>query len=299
MKHFIETHFGIVLLLSCLVGLVLPGLPQLPNESAVLILALLMFTSCYRLREGGFSSIRWRDIGWFYIGRYVFLPLALWAVAHALVPDYALAIFLLSVLPAGVASPAFAHIYGGVAPPAFAVAIVSQLLAPFLIPLQFSLIGDVAVAPSPAHLFITMVWCIFVPMAIYAMVRKQPKLAGVMIENNKLFSILLVAFVIALAIAKQREVILAGGVALFASLVLTILCFAIYIIAGWFMVPGRPKPERITYATASSFNNAALGVSLALLHFSPAVILFVAVSEIAWSLLPMMFKWWLSCSVTK
>ncbi len=291
-KRFIETHFGLVLLMACAVGLVFPPLAQIPNISVVIALAILMLVSCYRLRDGGFSSLRWRDIVLFYVARYVVLPVVLWALTHALAPAFATGVFLLALVPAGVASPAFASIYGGAVAPAFAIVIVSQILTPFLIPLQFAWLGGVAAAPEPKALFMTMVWCIFVPMLVYAAIRHHKPTSAYMYAQNKLFSVLLVAFVIAMAIAKQREVILSGE-GLLGAFIITTLCFACFIAFAWFLLPKRPRNERITYTVCSSFNNAALGVSLALLHFAPDVVLFVAVSEISWSLLPFMFRFFL------
>ncbi len=46
------------LILSCLAGLMIPGVGRLPNQSVVAALALLMFISCYRLNDGGFRSVR-------------------------------------------------------------------------------------------------------------------------------------------------------------------------------------------------------------------------------------------------
>jgi predicted Na+-dependent transporter len=279
-----------VLILACVGGLTIPGMPAIPNESSMITLAALMFVSCYKLQEGGFTSIRWRDIGLFYSVRYIVVPPLLWALASATVPDYATAVFLLSVLPAAVSSPAFSAIYGGAVPPAFAIVLLSQLLTPLLIPLQFMLIGSEHVTPSPAHLFGTLVWCILVPMALYALVRKHRSSAAYFYREGKLLSILLIAFIIALAVAKQREVILANPAGVIAPLLISLTCYALYLVIGWWLAARRPRPERITFAACSSFNNAALGVSLALMHFPPAVILFVAASEIGWALLPMLFK---------
>jgi predicted Na+-dependent transporter len=135
-----------------------------------------------------------------------------------------------------------------------------------------------------------MLWCIFMPILVYALVRNHRPSAAYIYRQNKLFSIILVAFVIALAIAKQRDIILSHGTGLLASLVITMLCFSCYMAFGWLVTLRCPPPERITFAACSCFNNAALGVSLALLHFPPDVTLFVAVSEMVWSLLPIMFR---------
>ncbi|MDE3060214.1 MAG: hypothetical protein KGJ06_04320, partial [Pseudomonadota bacterium] len=236
MRHFIETHFGLVLALSCVAGLAIPAIGRLPDVSVVWTLAALMFVSCYRLHEGGLKAIAWRDIAWFYLLRYAALPLILWLIAHALAPAYASGVFLLSVLPAAVASPAFANIYGGSLPPAFAIAVVTQLAAPFLIPLMFALLGEGQVTPPPLHLFSTMVWCILLPMLAYAILRRHRRSAAYIHSRNRLFSVLLVAFIIALAVAKQREVILSSGAAVAAALIVTALCFLCYIAFGWFLL---------------------------------------------------------------
>jgi BASS family bile acid:Na+ symporter len=293
MKHFIETHFGVVLLLACLFGLAFEPLGRVPNASVVAALAGLMFIACYRLRDGGIASVAWRDIALFYVARYVALPAAMWAVAHAIAPQLATGVFLLALVPAGVASPAFASMYGGAVAPAFAIVIVSQLLTPLVIPLQFAWQGSVAAGPEPAALFTTMLWCIVLPMVVYAFVRKHEPMRIYVQAQNKLFSVLLVAFVIAVAIAKQRDVILSGE-GLLQAFIATSACFMGFIVFAWYLFPRRAREERIAYATCSSFNNAALGVSLALLHFPAPVVLFVAVSEISWSLLPFMFRFFLA-----
>lgn len=290
MRAFIETHSGTVLLIASFIGLTLPGFDLLPNGTVVIALALLMFISCYKLRDGGLSAIRWRDVAMFYVLRFVLLPVALWWLTRLLAPQYAISVFLLTVLPAGLASPAFVNIYGGAVAISFAVVIVSQLLTPFLIPLQFSFVNGAAVSPSISALFFSMVWCILMPMLAYAIARKHRASADYFYRYNKLFSILLVAFIIGLALAKQRTVIFTSGWDLLIILTISFLCFACYILFGWLCAIHRPEPERITYAACSGFNNAALGLSLALLHFQPDIILFMAVAEFVWALLPVMFR---------
>lgn len=300
LKHTIESHFGLMLMAGALLGLLMPGLDRLPNDTAVVILALLMFTSCYRLSDGDFSAIRWGQVSGFWFLRYGVLPLVLWGIAKFFVPDLAVGVFLLSVLPAGVSSAAIANIYGGAVAPGFAIVILCQLTTPFLIPAMFALLGyfDPATAvgqvvPAPFDLFMTMVWCIFVPMLVYAFVRKQQHLRQVMVAQNKLFSMLLVAFVIAMVIAKQRDVLLSHLPDMAFSLVAASLCFISYMLMGWYYVRRSEREIRVTFAACSMFNNAALGVSLALLHFSPAIVLFVAVSEMAWAMLPILFGFFL------
>ncbi len=293
-RIYIESHFSLVLVVSSMAGLVLPGLPSLPNQAAVVTMALLMFFASYKLRDGGFSTLRWRGILGFCLLRYGILPIVLWALTYAIAPAYATAILLLTTVPTAVSSPALTSIYGGAVSTAFAIAILSQLATPFMVPLQFTWLTHFGlgapgqIIPQPAHLFMTMVWCIFLPMGLYSITRHHKPSAQFIYRNDKLLAILLVAFVIALVISKQRDIIFANLPSVGISLLVAMICFSSYILFGWFYSRGRPTPERITYTTCSAFNNVALGVSLALMHFQSDVVIFVAISEMAWSLLPLM-----------
>jgi predicted Na+-dependent transporter len=300
-RSLVENNFTLVLLLSGAAGMLLPGLSQLPNEAAVVTMALLMFVACYKLRDGGFSTIRWQDVGLFCLLRYGLIPVLLWAIAYSLIPSYATGILLLATVPAAVSTPALVALYNGAVPAAFAISILSQLITPFMVPLQFTwlthfgLADDGQVVPAPTQLFITMVWSIFVPMLIYGVTRYHKRSADHIYDNGKLYAILLVAFVIALVIAKQRDVILSNLPELAVCYSIAMICFAVFIPVGWWFSRKRPVAERITYTTCSAFNNVALSVSLALLHFGPEVVVFVAISEIAWACLPTLlgyfFRW--------
>ena len=293
MRTLIEHHFGLVFLAACVVGLIVPGMEKIPDSSSMLALTLLTYISCFKLREGSFSDIHWPHILLYYVIRFALLPVALFALAHQFAPEQAMGVFLLALVPSAVSSPAFSSMFGGLVAPAFAIVILSQLLAPLMIPLQFAWLGDLAVAPSPLDLFRTLMMCIFAPMIFYYFTRKQPQIECFCIRNNKLASILLVTFVIALVIAKQRDLILADPIALIAPFVVILGCYALFMIFGWWFSPKTSRELRTTYLVCSGFNNVALGVSLALLHFPPQVVLLVAVSEVAWSLLPMMMRWFL------
>lgn len=294
-RHFIETHFGIVLLISCVVGLAVPMLAAVPDVSASVALAMLTYASCFKLRDGGFREIRWNNILLFYLVRYVLLPIILLVIAKEFFPAYAAGIFLLALLPTAVSSPAFANMFGGRVPPAFAIVILSTILAPFLIPLQCEwILSDADIAPSPLPLFRTLAFCVFLPMVFYFATYKHKILSACMYNNVKLISIILVFFVIALVIAKQRDFILGHTAELILPTSLTIICYAVFLAVGWWFASGQARNTRISFATCSGFNNVALGVSVALLHFPQNVILFVAVSEMAWAMLPIMFRWFLA-----
>lgn len=289
MRRFFETRVGAVMALSCLAGLIMPGLPHMPDITIAIALALLMFLSCYRLKDGGFSGLDWRSIGRFYALRYLFLPALLWLVARALAPEFATAILLMTALPAAVASPAFSHLLGGAVAPAFVIVVASQLMAPAVIPLQFALLEQGAHMPAPAHLFTTLALCVLAPMAVYALAKRHRASAAYFYAQGKWLSMLLVAFMIALAVAKVRHIILDAPQSVALPLAVSLACYAFYIAFGWYAA-GSDRAEKITFSVCSSFNNLGLGVSLALLHFPPNVILFMAISEISWSLLPTMTR---------
>lgn len=290
-RNFIEAHFGLVLLLSCAVGLAAPMLASVPDFSASVALAMLTYASCFKLRDGGFAEIDWKNIISFYALRYLLLPIILLFAARLISPTYAAGVFLLALLPTAVSSPAFAHMFGGKAAPAFALVILSTTLAPFIIPLQCALLlNDPSIAPTPFPLFKTLAFCVFTPMVACFLTRKMEKLGAVMYNNVKLISIILVAFVIALVIAKQRDFILSHTHELLLPILLTLVCYFVFLACGWWFARNQSRENRISITACSGFNNVALGVSVALLHFPQSVIVFVAVSEMAWAMMPIMFK---------
>ena len=260
-------------MLACGLGLAMPDLASLPNESTIVALAMLMFVSCYKLRDGGFSDVNWHHALTFYIIRFCLLPFAFYAAALPIIPEYAIGIFLLTALPTGASCTAFINIYGGTVAIGFVMVFVSQVLTPIIIPLQFMLIGNEHIDVSPAQLFNTLLLCIVLPMILYALVRKHKPSANYFYDQNKIFSILIIFFVIALIVSKQRDVILATPLKLLLPLSLVIICYVLYLIIGWFLSKGK-REVRIAYSACSGFNNAALGVSLSLLYFPPPIVLF-------------------------
>jgi len=291
--HFVENHFTFVLLLACVCGLVTPGMSHIPDWTAGFVLGLLTFFSCFKLRDGGFEEIRWQRIVLFYVARYIVLPVLLLWLANSLFPQYAMAVFLLALVPTAVSSPAFVGVFGGHVASAFALVLLSTLAAPILIPLQFAWASDSTVAPAPMFLFKTLVMCVFIPILFYAFARRHHGLSAYVYRRNKFLAIILVFFIIALVVSKQRDLILSDVVAILPMFAINIACFLSFLFVGWFFVNKQAKQQRITFATCSMFNNVALGVSLALLHFPADVILFVAASEMAWATLPAIMNYWL------
>ena len=284
--RFIEDHFTLILLLSCAVGLAMPQISHLPDGAAAIVLGFLTFFSCFKLRDGGFHEIRWKKVLLFYICRYVLLPIIFLCIARQFSPTYATAIFLMALVPTAVSSPAFVNLFGGHVASAFALVLLSTLAAPLLIPMQFALAGDGAVAPAPMFLFKTLVMCIFIPVLCYLVAKKHQRLSDTIYKHNKFLAIMLVAFIIAMVVSKQRELILGDVLAIIPMVGVNILCFIVFLLVGWHFVPKNQRELRISFATCSMFNNVALGVSLALLHFHADVIIFITAGEMAWALLP-------------
>jgi BASS family bile acid:Na+ symporter len=290
---WIESHFGTVLILACVAGLFLPPLAAIPDQGLVLGLALLTFTACFRLSDGGFRGIDWPQALCFLGLRYFILPLMLLGLALFLAPAYAPGILLLALLPAGVSCPALTHLFGGRVALAFALTIPCFLLAPFYIPAMFALTGQAQLHTSPSAMFHTLVVALLLPVAVYALIGRKGRLNAHMRLRDKTYSILLVAAIITIVIAKQRETILAHPIALVQLFALVLPAYALFMFTGWFAPRRATREERIAYMTCSTFNNAALGVSLALLHFSAPVVLLMVAMEFTWALLPIAVKQWL------
>lgn len=283
MRKLIETHLGLVLTVACVLGLLIPHGGRIPDETLILLLATVTFLSCYKIDTPVAAAVNRRSI-LFCIARYAVLPLLLWVPASLLSADYALAVLLIALLPAGASSPALTHLFQGNVTLAFAVTLMSSALSVAVIPLTMAQIGGLHVAVNAQAIFGTLVVCLILPWLFYSGLRRNAPLRRFSERHGRLASILLVALIIFIVIAKQRDVILADPSGLIAPCLVALGCYLAFGLAG--LVNRAPYPDRAAYGVCSLFNNAALGVSLALLYFGPLVTLTAVAAEIIWSLLP-------------
>ena len=286
----LRTHFVIVLLAAVLLGFIAPGLDMVPPPIMVFFLGVLMFVSAFRITVGEIKSITpWQPV-LFYVVRYPLLSAGLWAAAGLVYPPLATGILLLTLAPAGVASPGVAGIYRGNVSLSIVIVVVSSVLAPFLIPLVLQLFVARHVEVNILAIFQTLLVSVFVPVILHLPLRRTP-LTRFLHANDSLIVVPTIATLVMLVIAGQKEFILAHAAEALVFFVAAILLFLGYYAFGWLLFPRSPWRDRVSFALASGVNNTAIVIVLAYLYFSAEVSIFLVTSELAWVGSMVLFKY--------
>jgi BASS family bile acid:Na+ symporter len=167
---------------------------------------------------------------------WLVLPPILYALARLLVPswpDFAWAIFLVSVAPTATAAPAVVRMRGGEPSIVVAGVVLSHVLVGFVVPLWAALFGNGG-GPTleiPRQIFSGTLPLVILPLALAFGVRRFAGNLSVSIGRLQPYSIFLWALAVLIVVAKARGVISnessqSGGIKIimiaFASLVLCV-----------------------------------------------------------------------------
>lgn len=282
-QRFIESHASAVMLTGGMLGLIFPFGAGLPNEAIVVFLATLIFFSCFKLNAPLISTVNGRS-GLFCAARFALFPLALWALARWLIPNYAAGLLLLALCPAATAAPALTGLYRGNVTLAFTLTIVSNFACVALIPLAMGLCGHGG-EPIPAGLMLrTLALCILLPCALYALARKNRFATNFVGRYDRFAAVILVGMIAFLVLTKKRAYFLAHPQAVLEPALIVAVFYILSLLLGLCM-RGHPS-ERIGYVVASALNNVALGAGLAFLYFDEKTVALFVTGEFGWCLMP-------------
>lgn len=291
MKLFIENNFNIILLMSVVIGLVLPGLEHFPKSTAMILISSAIFFSCSRVSIDELKNVNIKSAIVFYVIRFLLLPIPIYYTALYFVPEYALGVLLIALVPVGASAAAVAVVSRANASLSLSATVITNALAPFVMPALIYMLGGSGMEINVIDLLITLSFAIFLPSFLYfGIVRRVEKLKSFVRRESQLFSILCIGAMMAAVTALEKDYILNNiGQVGYISLIGCILFAALYGIA-WIFSLRMNVSDRKTYMICSGVNNTGVGAGLALLYFSPATILFVIVAEVPWALGLMAFK---------
>jgi len=283
-RSAISRRLNTVLVIAVVVGMLLPGLENTPDIYVPFMLGIMVFFLCSKMSVAELSGLAIPTVLLFYVLRFLVFPLALYALALVLVPSFAIGILLIALVPVGVTTPTLVGSVNGNVALAFVLTVASSLLAPFVIPAVFLLIGSdvtVEVASLSSMLFAV----VFIPSLLYILIVKITPDAKASIERNSAFvPVLLLGIIVAIVISKQKTVFLNDINLLFVSLILSIILFYFLYLFGWLFNRNGGRATLLSYALCSGANNNALAISLALVYFPSQTVFFVIVSELVWVL---------------
>ncbi|MBN2031081.1 hypothetical protein JW824_12685 [bacterium] len=267
-----------------LIGLVIPGIESTPKELITLCLASNIFFSCFRVTKRDFSSLSLHRHFIFYGLRFLLLPAILFWIARQWIPGYAISVLLISLMPAGTASPAVALILEGNIGLTLSMLVFSSLFVPVTVPAAFFILHGASVSNNIGAIFISLILVVIVPVLVHLPLRSGNRFKKWAQINARFISALLVTAIIILVVGIGREAILSDPTFIFESLGIVSILYFIYYLFGWLSGFRTSQRDRIGLTVVSGVNNNALGTGIALLHFQPQVALFLIISEVPWTL---------------
>lgn len=292
-NEFIEKYFWAFLLAGILIGLWRPVSFGIPQYLPKILLGLMLFLVFLKIDALGIlENIRNFRLMIFVTSlQMLIIPLLFYGLFNFFDKELAVGILLLTAMPAGVSSPALADIVKGNTSLTMSLAIVTQIAAPFTVPLVFWLIGSGNLDINKLMVFRDIAILVFLPMIISQIIKKY--FPAAITKSQRFFTsaniILLFTFVY-VALSSQRDLILGNPLGLFWKTALLYLVFIILHIAGYLMGYKENKKNKIALAVSSAYMNNGMAIVLASAYFGPHILVLMVLSEIPWNTLLAPFK---------
>lgn len=282
-RHFVESHFGVCLMLALVCGLFLPGADFIPKEAIPTMMAVIIFFAVSKIRRDDVASLKLGDAVLFYVMRFLVLPIVIYFAADIILPDYKYVLLLLLLLPTGATLPAVTAVMKGNPALSIGFLVLSSLCVPFVLPAIFGYFSATTLEIDQVSLFKTLAYIIFLPIIIYMAVFKWGRGAVAPIRENASFvSIFTICFVALTIVSSQRSVILQDVSVLLESVAVGMFSYGSLYIGGWFLYKNKPYRDRLSYALSSGNNNIVIGISLAFLYLPERDIITFVSWELAW-----------------
>lgn len=292
-RNFAETHFNWILLSAFFIGMVMPGLNHVPSEFIVYGTGTIIFLACARISLRELEAVDIFTIGGFSLVRFIAIPFLIYFAVLFILPDLAIGSFLLALMPAGVAVAVLTAITAGNVALGLSLTIISSLLAPFVVPSAFAMLGHM-IHIDLLDMFKSLVVMVFLPVGLYfGMARPVKPIKQAIQTNGKFISIIIMVALTSVIVAQKREVFFEDPVFVFESLLLLAVLFFVFYVAAWGLAFRVGKAERIAYTYGSGAMNNNLGIALAYLYFDAKTALFLVLSEVIWVLAMSTFQTWL------
>ncbi len=205
------------------------------------------------------------EVAFWSLIKLVALPLLTWGLAKWLLPQWALAVLLLSAVSTGVTCPFYASLLGADMPRALLTVVATSLLLPLSLPALIRLLEGAETAVPYLEMFRLLAMLIFAPAALMALARRFCPVFVAWLERTGFFLSLALLFAISAVVFAPFGEHFSRDAASFAeALLLSFLLCGLYLALGWGaprLAPGRLDP--LTGATSLVYINNVLGVVFA------------------------------------
>lgn len=287
-SQFIEKYFWLLLAAGIIIGLWNPVPVVMGKFLPKVLLGLMLFFVFLKIDAleiiENIKNIRLM----IYIATvYMFLiPLIFYFSLRFFDEDLAIGIMLLTAMPAGVSTPALADIAKGNVALSMSIAIVSQLVAPFTVPLLFWLIEMRGLEINKLMVFRDIAFLVFIPMVLAMFFKKY--LPVIIKRTQHLYTsanVLLLFSFVYVALSSQRDMILENPASLLWKVVILYIVFILLHIMGYYVYLKGSRESRISVAIGAAYMNNGMAIVLAAAYFKPEILVLMVLSELPWNTL--------------
>lgn len=290
---FIEKYYWVFLLAGVVIGLWYPLsgdiLMRLPKP---ILMIMLFFVFLKTDSIDIIEKIKdYKLMVYIVVMFMIIIPILFFLSINIFSSKLAIAVLLLTAMPAGVASPTLTDIVKGNIALSMSIVILTSLIAPFTVPLLFWLIKINDLSINPLTIFRDMAIIVFLPMIVAQVVKKY--FSPAIIRKQYLFTsinILLLFALIYAVIASQHEVIIRDSVSLIWQVVFLYLIFIVLHLIGYLMAWKQNKENKVAITIGLAYMNNGMAIVLAASYFDPSIMVLMILSEIPWSTMLAPFK---------
>lgn len=289
----IEKYFWLVLVAGIVIGLLNPYPVVMGNYLPKILLGLMLFFVFLKIDALEIlENIRNYRLMIYIAVVYMFvIPLLFFLPLNLFNADLATGILLLTAMPAGVSTPALADIVKGNISFSMSLAIVSQLVAPFTVPLLFWIIDVKGLEINKLLVFRDIALLIFIPMIVAQLFKRFFRGAVRRIQHFATSANILLLFTfVYIAISSQRNVILENPSSLIWKILLLYAVFILLHLIGYVAYYKGTRENRISVAIGAAYMNNGMAIVLAAAYFKPEIVVLMVLSELPWNTLLEPFK---------
>jgi bile acid:Na+ symporter, BASS family len=292
-SSFIERYFWIFLIAGMIIGLWGPSPGEMKPALPMVSLGLMLFLVFLKIDAVAIlDHVRNYKLMLYISAFYMFIiPLVFYFSTRIFDPELAIGMLLLTSMPAGVSTPALTDLLKGNAALSMSLAIITQLLAPFTVPLLFLMIDFGGLSINKLLVFRDMALLVFVPMMISQVVKRY--FPATIKRTQHLFTsanVLLLCVFIYLAFSSQREVLLDNPAGLIWKVAVLYLVFILLHIIGYMICYKRSREDRIAVTLGAAYMNNGIAIVLAISYFRPEILILMVLSELPWNTLLAPFR---------
>ena len=289
----IEKHFWLILIAAILMGLWSPVPFKAPQILPKVLMGMMLFLAFLKIDAlEVLENIRnFRLMIYIAFVYMLAIPLFFFFSTRIFDTELAIGLLLLTAMPAGVSTPVLTDIAKGNTSLSMSLVIVSQLLAPFTVPLLFWLVDINSLSINKLMILKDIAILVFLPMIISQIIKRY--FPRTVTKTQHLFTsanvFLLFSFVY-IAISSQRNVILENPAGLIWKVAILYLVFLLLHIIGYMICPKENRENRIAVAIGAAYMNNGMAIVLAVSYFKPEILVLMVLSELPWNTLLAPFK---------